>query len=210
MQLSTVYETIKISQISSLMPCLTPLGFERRLVDSMQSNTVECRIDHRRGILHFVTNSFESAELRHKLSLIAVNMQKCVELIQPERKIQAAEQRCKVYMKLSSNLKAEQQKYKDRKALIDKINTFREQEREAEKQRQIARAIAVQTKADADLIEQELTRKKELEAKRAAAEKNRQSIVQALQSIGISIQNDQLAEEDIEEQFRKAAQLMGL
>jgi len=85
-QLSNVYQTLEISQLHKFIPFWEADEIERRLIHTLQSRVLECRIDHKRRVVTFNVNSIESEDMKYKLIEISRNLRKCLALIHPKRR----------------------------------------------------------------------------------------------------------------------------
>jgi len=108
-QLSNVYKTIAISRLSSFLPFWEPSEIEIHLVYAIQSGAIECSIDHKQGYISFKTDSFESEDIRYKLTEITRNLHRCVSMIKADRKHEIAEKRRALIQKLDSTIEKERE-----------------------------------------------------------------------------------------------------
>jgi len=132
---------------------------EKHIIDALNNKIVECRIDHRLGVIRFNIGSLESDEIRYKLCNISRNLRKCIDLIHPENRAQTNEKRRLVYQKLAVSIQEEHKRLIERKLLIEKIKEKREVED--------MKASKVAEKAR----KEEMERKNKIEAEREAQKK---------------------------------------
>jgi len=142
-QLSNVYQTMDIGHLGKLVPTLTLHDIEKRIVSAHHTTGLDCRIDHRNGLVHFNVSSFESDDLRFKLSDVTRNLRKCVEMINPQRKQEVDHRRKEAFHAIAANIPLERKRILERRGYIEKLK----EEREAQE------ATALKEAADRHRIE---------------------------------------------------------
>eukprot|EP01124_Arcella_intermedia_P036218 TRINITY_DN944_c0_g1_i1.p1 TRINITY_DN944_c0_g1~~TRINITY_DN944_c0_g1_i1.p1 ORF type:complete len:1599 (-),score=476.58 TRINITY_DN944_c0_g1_i1:2-4798(-) len=208
-QISAIYTTLSISQLTSIFPLMGYTEMERRIMDGIVSGSLECRIDHRQGVLKFQTKSLESEQYRTKLTAIAKNLKKCVEAINPNLKAELAEKKKAVYTEIAKGIAEEHKAVQQRKALIEKVKELREaaqarasrlaeeaRRKEHEKQMRLENERIAQAKA------QQMKTKQQMEAeekRRKEAEALAKQIAEIAKATGKDIKIDPAVdkEEDV-------------
>jgi hypothetical protein len=77
---------MQITKLQGLVPNLTHQDIEKRIVLAHRAGTVDCRVDHRHGVLRFNMSNNETEEFKAKLINVSTNLRKVVQLINPRTK----------------------------------------------------------------------------------------------------------------------------
>jgi hypothetical protein len=81
---------MQIAKLQGLVPNLTHQDIEKRIVLAHRAGTVDCRIDHRHGVLRFNLSGNETEEFKSKLIDVSNNLRKVVQLIHPRTKAEVS------------------------------------------------------------------------------------------------------------------------
>ncbi|XP_059296396.1 eukaryotic translation initiation factor 3 subunit A-like [Lycium ferocissimum] len=85
-QVSQVYQTIQIGNLSKMIPFFDFAGIEKISVDAVRHNFVAIKMDHINGAVFFGKQSIEAEGLRDHLSLFAESLSKARLMIYPPAK----------------------------------------------------------------------------------------------------------------------------
>eukprot|EP00271_Cylindrocystis_brebissonii_P023350 TRINITY_DN9659_c0_g1_i1.p1 TRINITY_DN9659_c0_g1~~TRINITY_DN9659_c0_g1_i1.p1 ORF type:complete len:1097 (+),score=334.31 TRINITY_DN9659_c0_g1_i1:34-3291(+) len=80
-QVSQVYETMRLRDLSHMVPFGGPPYLEKLVVDAVKYNYVHVRINHQDKTVHFGSQALESDKVRNHLVLLARRLSKAVGLI---------------------------------------------------------------------------------------------------------------------------------
>ncbi|KAK6911617.1 Proteasome component (PCI) domain [Dillenia turbinata] len=126
-QLSKVYQTIKISNLSTMIPFLEFSAVEKISVDAVKHNFVVMKVDHEKGVIKFCDPGLESDGLRDHLTLFAESLTKARAMIYPPAS-KAASKLAEVLPGLAETVDKEHKRLLARKSIIEKRKE--EQERQ--------------------------------------------------------------------------------
>ena len=181
-QLSKVYDTMKISELSKLVYFANFFEVEKLVVEVVKKGYVDLRIDHQNSALIFKSQSLESSQLRGQLTDLFKTLQTSIQLIHPEKYSESTylQKKRDTYSQLLKDLHSEHLRVAQRKQDIEKkkerieqqlrLKAQQEEEERKKKEEEIARVeserqrvLAEERKKRQEEREQEERKKKELE-----------------------------------------------
>ncbi|KAK6915640.1 Proteasome component (PCI) domain, partial [Dillenia turbinata] len=125
-QLSKVYQTIKISNLSSMIPFLEFSAVEKISVDAVKHNFIAMKVDHTKGVIKFCDPGLESDGLHDHLTRFAEFLTKARAMIYPSAS--KASKLAEVLPGLAETVDKEHKRLLARKSIIEKRKE--EQERQ--------------------------------------------------------------------------------
>ena len=187
-QLSRVYDTLKIKELSKLVYFANFFEVEKLVVESVKKGYVDLRIDHQNSAIIFKCQSLESQQLRPQLTTLSNQLQSAMRLINPEKHSESTyvNKKKDMYSKIIQNLQVEHERVIQRKIEIEKKKERIEQELRAKQQE-----------------EEEEAKRKEEEIARIAREKQQQYEAEMEDRLKANKLNEQPVEESSEELVRK-------
>ncbi|KMZ75452.1 putative Eukaryotic translation initiation factor 3 subunit [Zostera marina] len=115
---SQVYQSMKIDNLSKMIPFFEPSILEKIQVDAKKYNFVALRIDHQKGVVHFGNLDLESDKFHDHLTLLAVSLNNARNMIYPpSRKVSTLGES---FIGLSDTVDMEHKRLLARKSLIEK------------------------------------------------------------------------------------------
>ncbi|XP_024524072.1 eukaryotic translation initiation factor 3 subunit A [Selaginella moellendorffii] len=134
-QVSQVYQTMRITNLSNMIPFYSFTVVEKLAVDAAKYNFVQMKIDHGKGVVHFGSQDLESEKIKNHLTILAKRLNKAIGLMQQPTK--RPEQR---FSELLSIVEKDHKRLLARKVIIEKRKEDQEKQiLEAEREEEIRR-----------------------------------------------------------------------
>ncbi|EGC38605.1 hypothetical protein DICPUDRAFT_28339 [Dictyostelium purpureum] len=163
LQVSKVYEVIKIEEFIKLIPFYNKGQIELYLLEAIKRKLIGARIDHKAGVVRFGHYDFDSAKISDQLSNIASGVGKALKMVEPEKKEQQHNRvKKEVYVKIINSLNDEHRRILARKEIIEKKKIYMEQQERIKKQKEQEETLKrAQEKAlrDQQRIQEDLERR---------------------------------------------------
>eukprot|EP01133_Synstelium_polycarpum_P005689 gene5689-6573_t len=161
-QVSKVYEVIKIVEFVKLVPFFDKNEIELLLLNAIKRKLIGARVDHRNGVIRFGHYDFDSANIGDQLSTLAIGMRKSLKMIDEERKEDThAKAKREAYVKIINSLGDEHRRILARKEIIEKKKIYMEQQEALKRQHEAevaAAAAAAKAERDQQLLKENLER----------------------------------------------------
>lgn len=194
LQLSKVYEVVKLSELAKLAPFVSLPQIERAIVSAVQQRTLQITIDHQNSALIFgkSVEPFDSEQIRNELTKLAQKLSHATyTMINPSLK----QTETATYEKsvVSSLSKAEQEHLAllERKQLIEKkkiyIDNMKREQEELKEQRQREMAKQKEIAEKLQQEKQQQKREEEMRRRREEEEKREQQVklIKELEQAGV-------------------------
>uniref|UniRef100_A0A7S2R6Z3 Eukaryotic translation initiation factor 3 subunit A n=1 Tax=Rhizochromulina marina TaxID=1034831 RepID=A0A7S2R6Z3_9STRA len=178
-QLSSVYHTVKISQLLDLLSGLNfePNEVEKMIVVAVKAKQIQARLDHGKECLKFGDVVLESDNMRRQLTTLSSQLQTVVALVQPTGAVgvdeDKAKARARFFEVVRENMEKEHSSTLNRKNTIERrkeeLERRREEQREIEQrqleQQEILRAQQEKRRMELAARERERIKRVEMEKK---------------------------------------------
>eukprot|EP01132_Coremiostelium_polycephalum_P004252 gene4252-5321_t len=137
-QVSKVYEVIKISEFVKLIPFYTKNQIELYLLEAVKRKLIGARVDHKNFVIRFGHYDFDSAKIADQLSNLSMGLHSAIKMIDPEMKQtqNTANTKKEVYVKIINSLMDEHRRILARKEIIEKKKIYMEQQDRLKKQKE--------------------------------------------------------------------------
>lgn len=172
-QVSQVYQTMRIGNLTRMLPFFDFTVVEKLSVDAVKYNFVQMKIDHLKGIVQFGSQDLESDKIRNHLTILAKRLNKARSLIQPP----VIEKVTKVTLPvpiLLETVEKEHRKLLARKVLIERRKEEQERqmlEMEREEESKRLKQQRITEEAEAKRLASEYTKREEQRIRREIEEK---------------------------------------
>lgn len=172
-QVSQVYQTMKIGNLTRMIPFFDFAIVEKLSVDAVKYNFVQMKIDHLKGIVQFGSQDLESDKIRNHLTILAKRLNKVRSLIQPPITEKATKVTQPVPILLET-IEREHRKLLARKVLIERRKEEQERqmlEMEREEESKRLKQQRITEEAEAKRLASEYTKREEQRIRREIEEK---------------------------------------
>ncbi|GAQ81367.1 eukaryotic translation initiation factor eIF-3 subunit A [Klebsormidium nitens] len=226
-QLSSVYQTVRITHLCKLIP-FGDFGYiEKVAVDAIKYGFLPAKIDHKMGTVRFGIQDLESDRIKNHLVILARRLNKAVSLIHPEAADDKGKGKARSVAELSERILKEHKLALVRKVIIerrkeDAERSALEQERLEEEKRLQKEALAHEAerkrqaqdahRRQEERIKAEIAEKEEAEAQallaaQAAKKGGKKNLEKVLKKEGGKLNKRQLMEEALTESIRERQEL---
>ncbi|KAL2628888.1 hypothetical protein R1flu_013574 [Riccia fluitans] len=172
-QVSQVYQTMKITNLSKMIPFFDFSLVEKLAVDAVKYNFVQAKIDHLKGIVHFGSQDLESDKIKNHLTILAKRLNKALTLIQPP--VERGSKQVVPVSDLQEKVEKEHKKLLARKVLIERRKEEQERqmlEMEREEESKRLKQQRLTEEAEAKRLANESARREEARIRKEIEEKD--------------------------------------
>ncbi|EAL71400.1 proteasome component region PCI domain-containing protein [Dictyostelium discoideum AX4] len=184
LQVSKVYEVIKIEEFIKLVPFYTKTQIELYLLESIKRKLIGARIDHKNGVIRFGHYDFDSAKISDQLSNLATGVGKALNMIEPEKKQQQHDKLKKeVYVKIINSLQDEHRRILARKEIIEKKKIYMEQQDRIKKQKEheeLQKKIQEKVARDQQRLKEDMERREKEQAEEESQQNQLDQTINAI------------------------------
>jgi len=172
-QVSQVYQTMKITALSRMIPFFDFSVVEKLSVDAVKYNFLQLKIDHLKGSVQFGSQDLESDKIRNHLTILVKRLNKARSLIQlpSVEKVTKAPQHSPVLLEV---IEKEHRKLLARKVLIERRKEEQERqmlEMEREEESKRLKQQRITEEAEQKRLASEYTKREEQRIRREIEEK---------------------------------------
>ncbi|BBN07287.1 translation initiation factor 3 subunit A [Marchantia polymorpha subsp. ruderalis] len=174
-QVSQVYQTMKITNLSKMIPFFDFSLVEKLAVDAVKYNYVQVKIDHLNGIVHFGSQDLESDKIKNHLTILAKRLNKALTLIQPPLPVERGAKQTIPVGDLQEKVEKEHKKLLARKVLIERRKEEQERqmlEMEREEESKRLKQQRLTEEAEAKRLANESKRREEARIRKEIEEKD--------------------------------------
>ncbi|KAJ7525179.1 hypothetical protein O6H91_17G040200 [Diphasiastrum complanatum] len=172
-QASQVYQSMKIGNLTKMIPFFDFSSVEKISVDAVKYNFVQVKIDHLKGTIHFGSQDLESDKIKNHLTILAKRLNKAIGLIQPPA-FERVPKQTQPFSDLLVLVEKEHKKLLARKVLIERrkeeqerqmLEMEREEETKRLKQQRLTEEAETKRLANESARREEARIRKEIEEK---------------------------------------------
>eukprot|EP00899_Mesostigma_viride_P024205 jgi/Mesvir1/496/Mv11365-RA.2 len=175
-QVSSVYATMKIENLSKMILFFSFEQVEALVVDAVRYNFLQMRINHQARCVEFGAHALESDRVRNHLVVLAKRLSKAVRMVYPEGLAPeaVADRKAKVFNTARATVEAEHKSLLARKVIIEKKKEEQERQMLAQEKEEEVRKLKqarLTEEAEAKRLAQESARREEERIRKEIEEK---------------------------------------
>ena len=161
-QVALLYQSIKLDKLFSLASFIDPKEGEKLIVQCIDASLFEARIDHRVGVVRFITSRLDASKSKCRLSSMSSRFEESIQKIDPNFHAHQLSQKKQVFARIMNGVEEEHASILIRKAFIEKRKEA-EEERKRRKIKEQEEKDRLEQEAQQRVVEQEAEEQKKLQ-----------------------------------------------